>query len=263
MNNLIQKFQNGKNISYRKLPNLSSFFTTYYQGSDGNLYTQSRFGFGKMNKVAQTTVPDYKEIRGAYRKNGKWYRTSDNSQIDVNKMENKYYKSYKPKVLNTSQEVVIKPINNNNYKPNSTNNTINKPLYTRAYRQRVADLGLKDVDAVKAIQRQLGVNDDGIWGDITEKAYMSKVQGDRFSNPDVLKPISKPSYNIPTVETVDERGNITLNNPNIIPKYNNFLNLNTLPKFQDSINKPLSQLTFAKKGSKLISRNPIERFRNK
>lgn len=60
---------------------------------------------------------------------------------------------------------------------------------------------------------------------------MSKVQGDRFSNPDVLKPISKPSYNIPTVGTIDERGNITLNNPNVtpVPRYNNFLNLNTLP----------------------------------
>lgn len=237
--------------------------TAEYQGRDGKLYIATRnngiwYYAPKGSNQYKRMPTNYVTHDGVY-----FYRN--------NKSINPTRKKYNWTTRKTSQiSSKEQPIISNKSTINKAKNTVQTPKihYTRAYKQRVADLGLKNVEAVKAMQRQLGVKDDGIWGNKTEAAYQAlqgNINGTDFTNSDLLKPISKPNYNISTVGTIDERGNITLNNPNAKPisRYNNFLNLNTLPKLQDNINIPLSKFTFAKKGSKLISRNPIERFKNK
>lgn len=261
--------------------------TAEYQGRDGKLYIATRNN--GIWYYAPKGSSQYKRMPTNYVTHDGVYFYKNNKSINPTKKRYNWTTRKTSQISSKEQPIISNKstINKDNTNLNEVNkliqdtyisklpysniitskNTVQTPKihYTRAYKQRVADLGLKDSEAVKAMQRQLGVKDDGIWGNKTEAAYQAlqgNINGIDFTNSDLLKPVSKPNYNISTVGTIDERGNITLNNPNTksIYKYNNFLNLNTLPKFQDSINKPLSQYTFAKKGTKLVSRNPIERF---
>lgn len=169
-------------------------------------------------------------------------KSSQNSRVNS---------TQKPKVnTQTSQKKETPKIQVTAQKPNAgetvKNNITPKLHYTRNYKQRVSELGLNDRDAVKAIQRQLGVYDDGIWGDNTERAYQA-LRGNMNSE----------NYNNTVFDT-----NADLTNAPTVAKVPNTLNFLNPGVFQNIINRPLSQLAFAKNGAKLVSKNPIKRFKS-
>lgn len=122
-----------------------------------------------------------------------------------------------------------------------------KPNYwwIKGFRNRVQGLGLKSRDDVKAIQRKLGVNADGIWGKNTEAAYINKFKFNPNTSEETI-PIAQEIQPVSVVST-----------PTFNTQYNP--NFNWREALKLHYQNPF--VTSAKQGGQLTSKNPIERFK--
>lgn len=124
-----------------------------------------------------------------------------------------------------------------------------KPKYwwIKGFRNRVQGLGLKSRDDVKAIQKKLGVNDDGVWGKDTEEAFINKFKFIPDTSEEII-----PMAQIQPVN-IDNNVAPNLTNTQYIPNFN----------WREALNLRYQNPFFAKQGGQLPPRNIIERFRQR
>lgn len=127
------------------------------------------------------------------------------------------------------------------------------PYFQSKYANRSKDI---NVNSIKQMQRMLGVKADGIWGDKTEAAYNSWLSSQQ-------DPIIKKDDNITYTNT-----NATANNANYSKQTSGTLKSNYELNLPAGVSVAYQYLQnnpnlFAKKGGQLLSRNPIERFKQR
>ena len=128
------------------------------------------------------------------------------------------------------------------------NDSVTNPKYwwIKGFRNRVQGLGLKSRDDVKAIQKKLGVNDDGVWGKDTEEAFINKFKFIPDTSEEIIPMAQIQPVNIDS---------------NVAP---NLINTQYIPNFnwREALNLHYQNPFSAKQGGQFPSRNPVERFKN-
>ena len=139
---------------------------------------------GNWNYVGEGSTYTFKNGKKQIFKNGKWQYTSDSS-----KTKSTETKQVKDKPTSSRNKIkTTKPVLNPNRFVSIYDNGI--------WRKNAEEAGVTDRDSVKALQKKLGVEVDGIWGKNTNAAYEAWKQ--KNSTP-VVETATTQTVQAPTV----------------------------------------------------------------
>ena len=143
---------------------------------------------------------------------------------------------------------------------NQSNKLIKQPYFQNQFASRANEIG---ANKIKEWQNKLGVKVDGVWGQNTENAYQNYLNTQNnfnninFKSPEIVKPTSNMTY----INT-----NAAANNADYSKQTSGTLKPNAeLPAgysvaYNFVKNNPN---LFLKKGGQLVSKNPINRFKQR
>ena len=286
MNNLVQKFQNGKNIG-----------RWFYHGQEvfsndgGKTFIIDDKGNYVQPGVNKSLVRADRVISNAYKSGNNWFHIGTGQK--VTRFKNTTPSNNQQKSIATPNEqqrkITVSPNSQKNQTSQKTTPKVSQSNTTVVNSQQKRNvpstLGQPKSSRSNILVRKPNNGFSQAWNNArnqglaefiwnggrynTRKAGETDEQYNTYLN-SFRKPVEDRTnlYDVITVPDTSAMQNYNVSNnqellntlSSSVPKYRLE---QPLPSLQTIISKPLSQLTFAKKGTKLISRNPIERFKNK